>query len=117
MSAFAPIAHPSECPWGQKAFTGYLGASREAWKAHDATELIQAANRPLFPSILIDQGLEDEFLVGKQLLPHDFLRACERAKQKVEYHERAGYNHSYFFIQSFLQNHLHFHLDAHRAQK
>ncbi|KAJ3352936.1 hypothetical protein HDU91_005943 [Kappamyces sp. JEL0680] len=106
-SAFAPIAHPSSCPWGIKAFTGYLGADKESWKAWDATELVRRAEAV---DILIDQGTEDQFLKDGQLLPHDFVKAAAaNAAVKVEYREREGYDHSYWFIQTFVEDHLNFH--------
>lgn len=110
ISAFSPIVHPSVCPWGQKAFEGYLGADKALWVQHDATELIsRGAKHPR--EILIDQGLSDEFLEKKQLLTEDFVQVCKEKNQglRVSFHE--GYDHSYYFIASFVENHIAFHAE------
>jgi len=106
VSAFAPIVAPMQVPWGQKAFTGYLGADRGAWREHDATELV--ARQPRRDTIRIEQGGADAFL-GKQLKPELFLAAAEKAGQPVEFHARNGYDHGYYFIQSFVHEHVAFH--------
>lgn len=106
VSAFAPIVAPSQVPWGQKAFAGYLGEDRAAWREHDATELV--ARRPRRDTIRIDQGTADSFL-AVQLRPELFLAAAEQAGQPVEYHARDGYDHGYYFIQTFIAEHLAFH--------
>ena len=109
VSAFAPIAAPTQCPWGVKAFTGYLGSSdqdRSTWAAHDATELIKAGQRA--PHILIDQGEGDKFL-AEQLHPHLFEAACQAAGQPLTLRRHAGYDHGYFFIQSFVEDHIRHH--------
>ena len=106
VSAFAPIAAPMQCPWGLKAFSGYLGEDRSAWAAHDATELIQAGHRG--PPLLIDQGLADQFLAA-QLHPDRFEAACLAAGQPLTLRRHAGYDHGYFFIQSFVADHLRHH--------
>jgi S-formylglutathione hydrolase len=106
VSAFAPICAPSQCPWGEKAFSHYLGADREAWLAHDATALIQAKGA-LFSDILIDQGLNDQFY--SQLHPALFEAACRAVGQKLSLREHAGYDHGYYFIQSFIHDHLQYH--------
>ncbi len=106
VSAFAPIVAPTQVPWGQKAFAGYLGEDREAWRAHDATELVARQPRP--DTIRIDVGLADGFL-ERQLKPELFLAAAERAGQAVEYHAREGYDHGYYFIQTFMPEHMAFH--------
>ena len=111
ISAFSPLANPINCEWGQKAFKGYLG---ENWKEdavkYDATFLVQnGANHPL--PILIDQGTSDEFY-PEQLLTQNFETACKEHNQKVKVNLRDGYDHSYFFISTFLKNHIDFHLKA-----
>ena len=110
LSAFAPIANPVNCPWGEKAFTGYLGADRTAWAEHDATVLMQ--NQPIAPypgGILIDQGLADKFLHEKQLLPEAFEAACGSIGQPLTLRRQPGYDHGYYFIQSFVADHLRHH--------
>jgi S-formylglutathione hydrolase len=110
VSAFAPIANPMNCPWGEKAFTGYLGADRTAWGEHDATVLMQ--NQPIAPypgGILVDQGLADKFLIEKQLLPEAFEPACAAIGQPLALRRHAGYDHGYYFIQSFIGDHLRHH--------
>jgi S-formylglutathione hydrolase len=111
VSAFAPIAHPTQCPWGEKAFTGYLGPSRHSWGEHDATELMAQHPTPPYPQgILIDQGLADKFLPN-QLHPEAFEAACAAVGQPLSLRRHAGYDHGYYFIQSFVADHL-----AHHAQ-
>jgi S-formylglutathione hydrolase len=108
VSAFAPIAAPSQCPWGEKAFTAYLGPQREDWRAWDASELV-AQGAPRFPQgILIDQGLGDKFLAD-QLHPHLFEAACQAAGQPLRLRRHAGYDHGYYFIASFVEEHLRLH--------
>jgi len=108
VSAFAPIAAPSRCPWGEKAFGGYLGADRANWRAWDATELV-AAGPVRFPQgILVDQGLADKFL-AEQLNPEAFEAACSAAGQPLTLRRHAGYDHGYYFIASFIEDHLRFH--------
>jgi S-formylglutathione hydrolase len=109
VSAFAPIAAPSCCPWGVRAFSGYLGEDRSTWAAHDATELVQAGARA--PELLIDQGLADKFL-AEQLHPHRFEAACHEAGQPLTLRRHAGYDHGYWFVASFIEDHLRHH---HRA--
>jgi S-formylglutathione hydrolase len=111
VSAFAPIAAPSLCPWGVKAFTGYFGDTPEArasWAEHDATELVKAGARA--DDILIDQGLDDQFL-AEQLHPHLFEAACEAAGQPLMLRRHAGYDHGYYFISTFMGEHI-----AHHAR-
>ncbi|CBJ39045.1 S-formylglutathione hydrolase (FGH) (Esterase D) [Ralstonia solanacearum CMR15] len=108
VSALAPIAHPSVCPWGVKAFTGYLGEDRTAWAAHDATRLMQLANNPFPGGILIDQGEADTFL-AEQLYPDDFAAACAAAGQPLQLRRHPGYDHGYYFIQTFIEDHLRHH--------
>ena len=110
VSAFAPIANPINCPWGQKAFAGYLGDNKAEWAQHDATELMAAQSQAPYPAgILIDQGLADKFLLEKQLLPEAFEAACAKAGQPLTLRRHAGYDHGYYFIQSFMDEHLRFH--------
>ena len=108
-SAFAPIAAPMRCPWGVKAFTGYLGSDKAAWAEHDATVLIQSGRRA--PPLLVDQGEADKFLV-EQLLPHRFEAACRDAEQPLILRRHAGYDHGYYFIASFVEDHLRHHAQA-----
>jgi S-formylglutathione hydrolase len=109
LSAFAPICAPMQCPWGHKAFTGYLGADTGAWKAHDATALMAAQTQAPYPDgILIDQGLADKFL-AEQLHPHLFEAACQAVGQPLTLRRHAGYDHGYYFIASFIDDHLRFH--------
>ena len=110
VSAFAPIANPVNCPWGHKAFTGYLGEDRAEWAKHDASELMAAQTAAPYPSgILVDQGLADKFLSEKQLLPEAFEAACAKAGQPLSLRRHAGYDHGYYFIQSFIDDHLRHH--------
>jgi S-formylglutathione hydrolase len=115
VSAFAPIAAPKQCPWGQKAFSGYLGPDRGQWSQYDATELVagvkDAAGRP---PILIDQGLSDQFL-QTQLHPHLFEEACRKVGYPLQLRRHEGYDHSYYFISSFVQDHLVHHARILRA--
>jgi S-formylglutathione hydrolase len=109
VSAFAPVAAPMQCPWGVKAFTNYLGADRAAWAAHDATELVKSGARA--PALLVDQGLADKFL-AEQLHVDRFEAACRAAGQSLTLRRHDGYDHGYFFIASFIEDHLRFHADA-----
>jgi S-formylglutathione hydrolase len=105
-SALAPIGAPSRCPWGERAFTGYLGPDRSDWAAYDASELVR--RRPFDGEIRVDQGLADKFLVD-QLKPELFVAACREAGQRLDYRAHTGYDHGYFFVQSFVPEHLAFH--------
>ena len=112
LSALAPICAPTQCPWGHKAFTGYLGADTSAWIEHDATALIQ--HQPIAPypaGILIDQGLDDKFL-AEQLHPHLFEDACKAIGQPLALRRHEGYDHGYYFIQSFMADHIAHHAKA-----
>ena len=110
VSAFAPIANPINCPWGHKAFGGYLGDDKAKWARHDASELMSAQTAAPFPAgILVDQGLADKFLIEKQLLPEAFEAACAQAAQPLTLRRHAGYDHGYYFIQSFVDDHLRHH--------
>ncbi len=108
VSAFAPIVAPSQCPWGEKAFGGYLGSDRAAWADYDATELI--GNSGWHSEILIDQGSADDFLES-QLKPELFQKACEAAGAKLTLRIQEGYDHSYYFIATFMEDHV-----AHHAR-
>jgi S-formylglutathione hydrolase len=112
VSAFAPIAAPMLCPWGQKAFNGYLGAEREAWRAYDASELIRAL--PSIdgrPPLLVDQGLADGFL-EQQLLPDRLEKACAETRYPLTLRRQPGYDHGYYFISTFIEDHLRHHARA-----
>jgi S-formylglutathione hydrolase len=109
VSAFAPIAAPTQCPWGERAFGGYLGADRVTWAAHDATELVKAGGK--LPPLLIDQGLADNFL-ATQLHPRLFEAACAQAGQPLTLRRHEGYDHGYYFITSFIEDHLRHHAQA-----
>jgi S-formylglutathione hydrolase len=108
VSAFAPISSPTRCPWGEKAFGAYLGATHETWRAHDASRLIEAGKAAPFEDILIDQGLADPF-VETQLQPDMLATAAASAGQKLTLRRHEGYDHSYFFIASFIADHVAFH--------
>ena len=106
VSAFAPICAPSQCPWGEKAFSGYLGADHSEWAKHDASALMEAASAVPFPAgILIDQGLDDKFLVD-QLNPQLFEEACALVQQPLTLRRHAGYDHGYYFVSTFMADHL-----------
>jgi S-formylglutathione hydrolase len=109
LSAFAPICAPMQCPWGQKAFTGYLGNDQNEWLPHDATALMSAMKTAPYPDgILIDQGLADKFLEA-QLHPHLFEAACQSIGQPLTLRRHAGYDHGYYFVSTFINNHLDHH--------
>ncbi len=109
VSAFAPISSPMNCPWGKKAFTAYLGPDREAWHRHDACELLrEGLAHGYFDDILVDQGLGDQFLV-EQLKPELLEEACREAGQKLTLRMQHGYDHSYFFMASFIEQHIAWH--------
>jgi len=111
VSAFAPICAPTQCPWGHKALTGYLGADTTAWAAHDASVLMAERRSAPYPTgILIDQGLADKFL-PVQLNPQLFEAACAKAGQALTLRRHAGYDHGYYFISTFMADHL-----SHHAQ-
>jgi S-formylglutathione hydrolase len=106
VSAFSPIVAPSQVPWGQKAFEGYLGADRAAWRKHDAVALIDDGAR--IPDILVDQGTADPFL-AEQLRPQLLERACAEAGIALTLRMQPGYDHSYYFISTFMGDHLRWH--------
>lgn len=109
ISAFAPISAPMHCPWGLKAFTGYLGPDRERWRAYDACELIRSlpsgARRP---PLLVDQGLADPFL-EQQLLPERLEQACRESGVPLTLRRQPAYDHGYYFISTFVEDHLRHH--------
>ena len=106
VSAFSPIAAPSESPWGRKAFTHYLGPDPQSWREHDATELV--ARRPYPGPILIDQGSADQYLAA-ELLPEKFAAAAAKSGQELNLRMQQGYDHGYYFIQTFMADHLRHH--------
>ena len=111
VSAFAPIAAPSQCPWGKKAFTGYLGSDESSWQQYDASALMASMRGQAVPfpdGILIDQGLADKFLPD-QLFPEVFEAACRNAGQPLALRRHEGYDHGYYFISTFVEDHLRFH--------
>ncbi|MCH2548237.1 MAG: S-formylglutathione hydrolase [Alphaproteobacteria bacterium] len=109
ISAFAPICAPTQCPWGHKVFPQYLGDNPEAWAQYDATALmLQQSDASNNPTILIDQGTADNFLT-EQLHPDVFADACKQVGQRLILRMQEGYDHSYFFIQSFIDDHLRHH--------
>ena len=107
VSAFAPIAAPIQCPWGEKLFTAYLGTDKQKWAEYDATELVKSVR--LDSTILIDQGTADQFYQQQQLLPEKFDRACKQVGQKLNLRWQEGYDHSYFTISSFITDHIQHH--------
>ena len=107
VSAFAPIASPMHCPWGEKALSGYLGADRARWREYDATALIEDRGWT-GPPIMVDQGTKDQFLQS-QLKPELLQDACQRSGVALDLRMRDGYDHSYFFIATFIEDHLRFH--------
>ena len=108
VSAFAPIVAPGQVPWGQKALTGYLGDDRAAWRKHDAVALIEDGAR--VPELLVDVGDADSFL-AKELRPELLERACADARIALTLRRQPGYDHSYYFIATFMADHLHWHAE------
>ncbi|WP_300117562.1 S-formylglutathione hydrolase [Sphingobium sp.] len=108
ISAFAPIVAPSQVPWGQKALDGYLGDDRAAWRKHDAVAMIEDGAR--CGALLVDQGSADNFL-DDQLKPHLLAAACEAAGINLTLHLQPGYDHSYYFISTFMADHLRWHAE------
>jgi S-formylglutathione hydrolase len=109
VSAFSPIANPMKCPWGEKAFTRYLGTDQSEWREWDASVLIEKATERL--PLLIDQGESDDFLEG-QLKPEALKRAADAAGHPLNLRLQPGYDHSYYFIATFIEEHLHHHAQA-----
>ncbi|MEM8832358.1 MAG: S-formylglutathione hydrolase, partial [Cyanobacteria bacterium P01_G01_bin.19] len=107
VSAFAPIAAPMSCPWGDKLFTAYLGKDKSKWAEYDASRLIEKTQ--LKSAILIDQGTEDTFYQQKQLLPEKFQIAAQKVDQSLNLRWQQGYDHSYFMVSSFIKDHIHYH--------
>lgn len=112
VSAFAPISSPMNCPWGEKALGGYLGADRQAWRAYDACALMEDGHR--VSELLVDQGTADSFL-SSQLKPELLERACAQASIPLTLRRQEGYDHSYFFIATFIEDHLRWHAERLRS--
>jgi S-formylglutathione hydrolase len=112
VSAFSPISNPMNSPWGQKAFTAYLGKDKEVWRNHDASELIKKALKPV--PAMVDQGEADNFL-DEQLKPHVLEAVTQASNYPLVLRCHEGYDHSYYFIASFIEEHLRFHA-AHFAE-
>jgi S-formylglutathione hydrolase len=108
VSAFSPIAAPMQSPWGRKAFSNYLGSDSETWREHDASELV--ARRPYPGLILIDQGTADQYLAA-ELMPEKFAAAAAKAGQQLNLRMQPGYDHGYYFIQTFMADHLRHHAE------
>jgi len=108
ISAFAPICSPINCPWGQKALANYLGPEQSSWAEYDATELVKSQETKPAHKILIDQGMADQFL-AQELHPHLFAAACEEQGVELELRRHDGYDHGYYFIASFMEDHMRFH--------
>jgi S-formylglutathione hydrolase len=106
VSAFAPIASPMSCSWGEKALSNYIGPDRAAWRDYDACALIESGAR--LPDLLVDQGTADSFL-DSQLKPQLLEAACARAGQPLTLRMQEGYDHTYFFIATFIEDHLRWH--------
>jgi S-formylglutathione hydrolase len=106
VSAFSPIVSPLNCPWGEKALTGYVGEDRANWRQYDACALIEDGQK--IPEFLVDQGTADDFL-EPQLKTNLLKQACEKAGQPAIIRMQEGYDHSYYFISSFLAEHIAWH--------
>jgi S-formylglutathione hydrolase len=107
VSAFAPICSPMRCPWGEKALAGYLGSDRRAWRPYDVTALIEDRGWS-GPPLVVDQGMKDPF-IERELKPELLREACRRQGIPLELRMREGYDHSYFFIATFIEDHLRYH--------
>jgi S-formylglutathione hydrolase len=112
VSAFAPICSPTRCAWGNKALPRYLGQDRASWAQYDAVELLKRRGKRAFPEILVDQGLADKFLQQSQLLPEQLEAACQAVGQPLRLRRHEGYDHGYYFISTFVNDHLQFHAAA-----
>lgn len=110
ISAFSPICEPQACDWGQRAFTAYLGEDESDWQRYDAVALIESGETGRASSIRVEQGGADEFLEAGQLRPERLQAVCDKSSVALEYHLREGYDHSYFFIQTWIESHLDYHL-------
>ena len=111
ISALAPVSNPTKSPWGNKALPGYLGPDETLWRNYDSTALIQDGKK--HPSeILIDQGTKDEFYENKRLLPENFESACKEKGQALKINYREDYDHSYYFISTFIDQHIAHHAKA-----
>ena len=110
ISAFSPITNPMQCPWGEKAFTAYLGTNKQTWQDYDSCELIQQSAAEYQLPVLIDQGDSDDFL-AEQLKPQNLIRAAAIADYPIQIRMQNAYDHSYFFIASFIEDHLRFHAE------
>ena len=110
ISAFSPITNPMQCPWGEKAFTAYLGTNKQAWQDYDSCELIQQSDAEYQLPVLIDQGDSDDFL-AEQLKPQNLTKAAANADYPIQIRMQDAYDHSYFFIASFIEDHLRFHAE------
>ncbi|WP_321324790.1 S-formylglutathione hydrolase [uncultured Parasphingorhabdus sp.] len=108
VSAFSPIVSPLNCPWGEKALGGYLGSDQQTWREYDACALIEDGAR--VADILVDQGTSDNFL-AEQLKPQLLAEACDKAGIKLSLNMREGYDHSYYFISTFMEGHLRWHAE------
>lgn len=108
VSAFAPISHPTQSDWGRKQFSAYLGTSETAWHAHDATLLMQ--EHGFDGPVLVDTGTKDQFI--DLLMPESFASACASRRQQATLRMQPGYDHSYFFVASFMEDHIAFHAEA-----
>lgn len=113
ISAFSPIVNPVNCPWGEKAFTGYLGSDESKWIDYDSCELVKSGKH-FDGEILIDQGTSDEFL-EEQLLTNRFKEVCQDKEQRLRVNMREGFDHSFYFISTFIENHISKHLEVFRA--
>lgn len=114
VSAFAPIAAPTHCPWGRKALGAYLGPDPQDWAGHDASRLMERSQCPFPEGILVDQGLADGFL-AEQLHPEAFEAACAQARQPLTLRRHEGYDHGYYFIATFIRDHIAFHAERLKA--
>lgn len=112
VSAFSPITNPASCPWGKKAFAGYLGTNQDIWKQYDSSELMKLSTNPV--PALVDQGTKDDFLT-EQLKPEMLQAAAKLSGYPLELRMQEGYDHSYYFIASFIEDHLRFHASHFKA--
>ena len=115
VSAFSPIVNPLNAPWGQKAFSGYLGNNKNLWKKYDTTEIVKSSES-VDKTLLIDQGTSDEFL-ERELLTSNLETACKESGQKIKVNYREGYDHSYYFISTFLKGHIEHHIKLKHLKK